>query len=54
LGILALAFVPKAETVPLAAMICCLTLLWTWRMLLDAPTRSRVVRLMRRGEPRPA
>jgi O-antigen/teichoic acid export membrane protein len=55
LGILALAFVPKAETVPLAAMICCLTLLWTWRMLLDAPTRSRVVRLVfRRGEPRPA
>jgi len=55
LGILVLAFLPKANALPIAVVICCLTLLWTWRMLLDAPTRLRVVRLMlRREDPRPA
>jgi O-antigen/teichoic acid export membrane protein len=54
-GILALAFLPKTTALPFAGIICCLTLIWAWRMLLDAPTRLRVVRLMRRrGEPRPA
>jgi O-antigen/teichoic acid export membrane protein len=54
LCIVMLAFVPPVQEVMGAAVICCLTLLWSWRVLLDAPTRSRLVRFMRRGEPRPA
>jgi O-antigen/teichoic acid export membrane protein len=55
MSILVLAFLPTADAVPMAAVICCLTLIWAWRMLLDAPTRLLVVRLMlRRGEPGPA
>jgi hypothetical protein len=54
LSILVLPFLPKADAVPMGGIICCLTLIWTWRMLLDAPTRLRVVRLMlRRQEPGP-
>jgi O-antigen/teichoic acid export membrane protein len=53
--IVMLAFVPTLQAAVGAAVICCITLLWSWRMVLDAPTRGRVVQLMlRREATRPA
>jgi O-antigen/teichoic acid export membrane protein len=55
LSILMLAVLPIGEAVLMAAIICVLTWVWSWRMLLDAPLRLRVVRVMLgRGDPRPA
>jgi O-antigen/teichoic acid export membrane protein len=55
LSIVSLAFLPTGHAVPAAVAICCLTFLWSWRMVLDAPTRGRVVQLMlRREATRPA
>jgi O-antigen/teichoic acid export membrane protein len=54
-SVLLLAILPVSEAAPMAAAICGLTWVWTWRAVLDAPIRSQVMRVMLgRRDPRPA
>lgn len=54
-SILIVAVLPTSRGALMAVLICGLTWLWTWRVLLDEPTRLHVVRLMfGRRDPRPA
>jgi hypothetical protein len=46
LSILLLAVLPKVYALVLAFGTCGLTLIWTWRMVLDPATRLRLTRAM--------
>ena len=54
-SVLIVAILPTSQAALMAGLICGLTWLWTWRVLLDEPTRLHVVRWMfGRRDPRPA
>jgi len=54
-SIVILALLPAGEAAPMAALTCAITWIWAWRMLLDEPSRLRLVRVMfGRRDPRPA
>mgnify|MGYP001229792248 CR=1 FL=1 len=54
-SVVVLAVLPTSEAALMAVLTCGVTWIWAWRMLLDEPSRLRVVRVMfGRRDPRPA